>query len=101
MLPDDRYRRAAAAGGVGIWEWNIVTGEVYIDRVIKEMLGYQDDEIPNTPDALASGWCIPTTRPHRSHGPRPISQAILPNTSSSIGCFTATAASDGSSRVPP
>ena len=31
MLPDDRYRRAAAAGGVGIWDWNIVTGEVYID----------------------------------------------------------------------
>jgi PAS domain S-box-containing protein len=50
MLPDDRYRRAAAAGGVGIWDWNIVTGEVYIDPVIKEMLGYQDDEIPNTAD---------------------------------------------------
>ena len=50
MLPDDRYRRAAAAGGVGIWDWNIVTGEVYIDPVLKEMLGYQDDEIPNTAD---------------------------------------------------
>ena len=50
MHPDDRYRRAAAAGGVGIWDWNIVTGEVYIDRVLKEMLGYQDDEIPNTAD---------------------------------------------------
>jgi PAS domain S-box-containing protein len=50
MLPDDRYRRAAAAGGLGIWDWNIATGEVYIDRVLKEMLGYQDDEIPNTAD---------------------------------------------------
>ena len=50
MHPDDRYRRAAAAGGVGIWDWNIVTGEVYIDPVLKEMLGYQDHEIPNTAD---------------------------------------------------
>ena len=47
MHADDRYRRAAAAGGVGIWDWNLATGEVYVDPVLKEMLGYQEHEIGN------------------------------------------------------
>ncbi len=47
MRSDDRYRRAAAAGGVGIWDWNLATGEIYVDPVLKEMLGYQDQEIRN------------------------------------------------------
>src|SRR6185437_8228068 len=50
MLPDDRYRRAAAAGGVGIWDWNLLTGEVYIDPVLKEMLGYADRDLPDHQD---------------------------------------------------
>ena len=47
MDTDDRYRRAAAAGGVGIWDWNLVTDELYVDPVLKELLGYQDHEIRN------------------------------------------------------
>ncbi|RPI48314.1 MAG: PAS domain S-box protein, partial [Acidobacteria bacterium] len=47
MHPEHRYRRAAAAGGVGIWDWNLATGEIYLDPVLKEMLGYQDHEIAN------------------------------------------------------
>ena len=47
MQTDDRYRRAAAAGGVGIWDWNLATGEVYVDPVLKELLGYQDHELRN------------------------------------------------------
>ena len=47
MHTDDRYRRAAAAGGVGIWDWNLATGEIYVDPILKEMLGYQDHEIRN------------------------------------------------------
>ena len=50
MKTDDRYRRAAAAGGVGIWDWNLATDEVYVDPVLKEMLGYQDHEIRNHMD---------------------------------------------------
>ena len=45
MLSDDRYRRAAVAGGCGIWDWNLATGEVYVDPVLKELLGYDDREI--------------------------------------------------------
>ncbi len=47
MNTDDRYRRAAAAGGVGIWDWNLATDEVYLDSVLKALLGYQDHEIRN------------------------------------------------------
>jgi PAS domain S-box-containing protein len=44
---DDLYRRAAAAGGVGVWDWNLATGEIYVDPFLKELLGYQDHEIRN------------------------------------------------------
>lgn len=47
MQGDDRYVRAAAAGGVGIWDWNLATGEIYVDPILKEILGYQDHEIRN------------------------------------------------------
>jgi PAS domain S-box-containing protein len=47
MQADDRYRRAAAAGGVGIWDWNLVSGEIYVDPILKQILGYEDHEIRN------------------------------------------------------
>ena len=47
MHIDDRHRRAAAAGGVGFWDWNLATGEIHVDPVLKEMFGYQDHEIRN------------------------------------------------------
>jgi PAS domain S-box-containing protein len=47
MHTDDHYRRAAAAGGVGVWDWNLATGEIYVDPILKERLGYQDHEIRN------------------------------------------------------
>ena len=47
MQADDRYKRAAAAGGVGVWDWHLATGEIYVDPILKEMLGYRDDEIRN------------------------------------------------------
>ncbi len=47
MLSDERYRRAAAVGGVGVWDCNLATGEIYVDPVLKQMLGYQDHEIRN------------------------------------------------------
>ena len=46
-VADDRYRRAAAAGGVGIWDWNLATGEIYVDPILKQILGYEDREIRN------------------------------------------------------
>src|SRR5262245_22683056 len=45
MDADDRFRRAAAAGGVGAWEWNLATGEISLDPVLKKLLGYEDHEL--------------------------------------------------------
>ena len=47
MSADDRYQRAAAASGIGIWDWNLLSGEIYVDPLLKEVLGYQDHEIRN------------------------------------------------------
>ena len=47
VLSDERYRRAAAAGGVGVWDCNLETLEIYVDPALKQMLGYQDHEIQN------------------------------------------------------
>ena len=47
VLSDERYRRAAAAGGVGVWHCDLATEEIYVDPVLKQMLGYQDHEIRN------------------------------------------------------
>jgi len=50
MHTDDRYRRAAFASGIGVWDWNLVTGELYADPVFKELLGFKDHELGNRAD---------------------------------------------------
>lgn len=44
---EERYVRAATAGKVGVWEWELNTGEIYVDPNLKELLGYRDDELLN------------------------------------------------------
>ncbi|MBW2428504.1 MAG: PAS domain S-box protein, partial [Deltaproteobacteria bacterium] len=46
----ERYALATHAAGVGVWDWNVLTNEFYLDRNIKEILGYSDSEIPNELD---------------------------------------------------
>lgn len=48
----DRHRMAAAAGRVGVWDWNLVTDEVFVDPSLKALIGYADDEIDN----VMSDW---------------------------------------------
>lgn len=43
----ERYSLASSAGKSGVWDWNIKTGEFYLDPSVKGILGYRDDEIPN------------------------------------------------------
>lgn len=43
----ERYDLAVSAGNVGVWDWDILTDEIYIDPVIKRMIGYNDNEINN------------------------------------------------------
>ncbi|MBN1284997.1 MAG: PAS domain S-box protein [Anaerolineae bacterium] len=42
-----QYALAVNAGKVGVWNWNLATGEMYLDPILKAMLGYRDDEIRN------------------------------------------------------
>ena len=46
-LSVERNRLATSAAKVGVWDWNIKTGDFYLDPNIKAILGYSDDEIPN------------------------------------------------------
>ncbi|MCI0629758.1 MAG: PAS domain S-box protein [Phycisphaerales bacterium] len=45
-----RYHLASAAGNVGLWDWNLATGDIYVDPFLKATLGFEDHEIPNRID---------------------------------------------------
>jgi PAS domain S-box-containing protein len=51
---DDRYRRAAAEGGVAVWNWDLATGDLFVDPLVKELLGYRDHEISNRVESWRS-----------------------------------------------
>lgn len=44
----DRLSLAVDAAGIGFWDWNIQTGEVYYDRQWLRMLGYEVDDVEIT-----------------------------------------------------
>jgi PAS domain S-box-containing protein len=45
-----RHRLATAAGGVGVWDLDLETGEMYIAPELKGLLGFEDHEIANRLD---------------------------------------------------
>lgn len=50
----ERYTLATRAARVGVWDWNLETGEFYLDPNIKAILGYRDEEIPNDLDVWSA-----------------------------------------------
>ncbi len=51
---EERYHRAAASGKVGVWEWDLLNNEMYVDPNLKSLLGYRDDEIANNLESWGS-----------------------------------------------
>jgi diguanylate cyclase (GGDEF)-like protein/PAS domain S-box-containing protein len=47
---EKRWQLALRGTNDGLWDWNAVTGEVYYSARWKQILGYSDAEIPNTPE---------------------------------------------------
>jgi PAS domain S-box-containing protein len=46
-VKEERYKLATRAASTGVWEWNLETGDFYLDPNLKAMLGFSNDEIPN------------------------------------------------------
>lgn len=45
QLSEERLNLAIAASKLGLWDWNISTGEIYFNSYWKQMLGYEEIEI--------------------------------------------------------
>ncbi len=57
QLLQDAKRRlelAVSAGRLGLWDWDVDMGSVYLSPAWKALLGYEDDELPNTFTTLAN-----------------------------------------------
>ena len=46
-ISQERFDLAMSATKDGVFDWNLVTNEIYYSPVWKSMLGYKDDELPN------------------------------------------------------
>lgn len=44
QIQQDRYERATQAARVGVWEWNLLTGEIYVAPNLQRMLGCTEDQ---------------------------------------------------------
>jgi two-component system, sensor histidine kinase and response regulator len=52
-LAEARWKFALEGSGLGVWDWDMVTQTTYFSPLWKAMIGYQDEEIPNTYAAWA------------------------------------------------
>jgi PAS domain S-box-containing protein len=43
---EHRYALATAAGGVGVWDWNVETDRLYVDPAVLDILGYAPADGP-------------------------------------------------------
>ena len=43
---EERLNLALSAASMGLWDWNLVTNQVYFSPIWSTMLGYEEDELP-------------------------------------------------------
>lgn len=51
---EERFALAAQGSSDGIWDWNLLTNDVFISARLKELLGYQDHELENKFESFES-----------------------------------------------
>lgn len=47
---EDRYAATAAGANDGLWDWNLITNQIYFSPRWKAMLGYTEADIGDSPD---------------------------------------------------
>jgi PAS domain S-box-containing protein len=48
---EDRWQFAVDGSGLGLWDWNVQPNTVFYSAQWKSMIGYEEDEFPNTFEA--------------------------------------------------
>lgn len=54
LRSEERLNLALTATGLGLWDWNLVTNEVYFSPIWFSMLGYGPDELPQELETWSS-----------------------------------------------